>query len=116
MIRTLLFLSTAAAVFAQSPCENLKSLHLSTMTITKAETVPAGAFRPEGQPPEADQAKAKANAKGKGGGQAAALQVPAFCRVAATLAPSSDSSIDVEVWLPSNWNGKYEAVGGGGWA
>jgi feruloyl esterase len=42
--------------------------------------------------------------------------VPAFCRGAATLHPVDNSSIDIEVWLPENWKGKYEAVGGGGWA
>src|SRR5687768_11983742 len=36
------------------------------------------------------------------------------CRVAATLKPSSDSDIKMEVWMPvSNWNGKYQAVGNG---
>jgi feruloyl esterase len=36
--------------------------------------------------------------------------------VAATLKPSSDSDIKIEVWLPSaNWNGKLQAVGNGGW-
>src|SRR5581483_258950 len=40
-----------------------------------------------------------------------------FCRVAAVLKPSSDSEIQVEVWMPeSGWNGKYEAVGNGGWS
>lgn len=43
--------------------------------------------------------------------------LPAFCRVAATLRPSADSDIRMEVWLPiSGWNGKYQAVGNGGWA
>jgi len=43
--------------------------------------------------------------------------LPAFCRVALTLKPSSDSDIKVEVWLPATgWNQKYEAVGNGGWA
>ena len=43
--------------------------------------------------------------------------LPAFCRVAATLTPSSDSDIKIEVWLPSSgWNGKFQAVGNGGWA
>src|SRR5690349_17326363 len=37
-----------------------------------------------------------------------------FCRVAATLTPSTDSAIKIEVWLPlSGWNGKYQAVGNG---
>jgi feruloyl esterase len=37
--------------------------------------------------------------------------------VAATLTPSSDSAIKIEVWLPvSGWNGKFQAVGNGGFA
>src|SRR5881397_3253536 len=37
--------------------------------------------------------------------------------VAATLTPTSDCDIKVEVWLPSSgWNRKYQAVGNGGWA
>jgi feruloyl esterase len=39
---------------------------------------------------------------------------PGVCRVAATLRPSSDSDIKIEVWLPlANWNGKFQAVGNG---
>jgi feruloyl esterase len=40
---------------------------------------------------------------------------PAFCRVAATLTPTPDSDIKIEVWLPAAWNGKFQAVGYGGW-
>ena len=34
------------------------------------------------------------------------------------LMPSSDSDIRIEVWLPEpgTWNGKFQAVGNGGWA
>jgi feruloyl esterase len=41
-----------------------------------------------------------------------------FCRVVAVLKPSSDSNINVEVWLPvaDKWNGKFQAEGNGGWA
>ncbi len=41
----------------------------------------------------------------------------AHCRVAATLKPSADSDIKMELWLPlgSVWNGKFLAIGGGGW-
>jgi len=40
-----------------------------------------------------------------------------LCRVAATLRPSADSDIKIEVWMPlSGWNGKYEAVGNAGWS
>lgn len=42
---------------------------------------------------------------------------PPFCRVTLKLAPSSDSDITVEVWLPaSGWNGKFAALGNFGWA
>ena len=40
-----------------------------------------------------------------------------FCRVALTLKPSSDSDIQVEVWLPAaGWNGKFQGAGNGGFA
>lgn len=43
------------------------------------------------------------------------LPVP-ICRVAATLTPSSDSKIDIEVWMPTvAWNGKFQGVGNGTW-
>ena len=43
--------------------------------------------------------------------------LPAFCRVAATLTPSRDSNIKMEVWLPAaGWNGKFMAVGNGGFS
>jgi feruloyl esterase len=33
------------------------------------------------------------------------MTLPAHCRVAAVLTPSSDSRIAIEVWLPAeNWN------------
>ena len=52
-----------------------------------------------------------------GRGAALFAQLPAFCRVAATLTPSTDSQIKMEIWLPAeNWNGKFLAVGNGGWA
>jgi feruloyl esterase len=70
--------------------------------ITLASTVAAGAFKTP------DQAGSGLNSP--------TVQVHAFCRVAATIHPTNDSSIDIEVWLPENWNGKYQAVGGGGWA
>jgi feruloyl esterase len=69
--------------------------------------VPAGGFAP----PSAGQRG------GKGGALNAYKDVPGFCRVSATLTPSSDSDINVEMWLPgSNWNRKFQAVGNGGWA
>jgi feruloyl esterase len=43
--------------------------------------------------------------------------LPAYCRVEATLRPTSDSDIKIEVWMPSaGWNGKFQANGNGGWS
>ena len=103
MNRYLLCLSLAVLpviAIAQTPCEQLKSLKLADTTITLTESAGPGAFQLPGAPPTA-----------------VAPLLPAFCRVAVTLKPSLDSEIKIEVWLPSDgaWNGKYLAVGGGGW-
>ncbi|MBV9507787.1 MAG: tannase/feruloyl esterase family alpha/beta hydrolase [Acidobacteriia bacterium] len=80
-------------------CEDVKSLSLPDTTITMAQPVAAGQL---------------SIPAGRGASYA---DLPAFCRVAATLRPSSDSDIKVEIWLPlSGWNGKFQAVGNGGWA
>jgi len=94
-------------VLAQTPCEQLQSLKLPDTTITMATTVAAGAFQNPAAP-----------AQGKQAAPASQQILPAYCRITATLQPSPDSDIKIEVWLPAGaaWNGKYEAVGGGGWA
>jgi feruloyl esterase len=84
-------------------CESLVALSSPEATITLARTVSAGTFTPP------DSAATEPNPS--------LTNLPAFCRVAATLKPTSDSDIKVEVWLPvANWNGKYQAAGNGGWA
>jgi feruloyl esterase len=82
-------------------CEAVRSLTLPRAKVTSAQFVAAGALAlPEGA-----------------SGSAAVAQLPAFCRAAATLTPSPDSEILMEIWLPAeNWNGKFLAVGNGGWA
>lgn len=95
-----------AAVFVQSPpgrpadgCTGLREMRLSSATITAADAVAPGAFVP---PTPANAAAAK---------RFAAL--PAFCRVQATVTPTADSEIRIEVWLPSSgWNGRFQGVGG----
>ena len=98
-----LVMGARAIAFGQTPCERLKSLSLPNTTITAAESIPAGPYLPLGLP--------------AGAAQYAKIQVPAYCRVAAVLTPSSDSHIEIELWMPAraSWNGKYQAVGGGGW-
>jgi feruloyl esterase len=105
---TLFFAITAfgvAPVFGASTCESLTALKLQHSAITLAEPVAVGAFTAPGP------------AGGKGKQNAAFLNLPAFCRVAATLRPSSDSEVKIEVWLPeSGWNGNLQSVGNGAWA
>ena len=88
-------------------CASLASLRLPDTTITLAQTIAAGAFRlptPAGGAPSA-------------AGENPFSVLPAFCRVAATMKPSSDSDIRIEVWLPvSGWNGKFQGIGNGGYA
>ena len=48
--------------------------------------------------------------------KAADAGLPASCRVALTIRPSSDSDIKSEIWMPmTGWNGKFLAVGNGAW-
>jgi feruloyl esterase len=101
----LTLLTNDRAVNAAASCEALASLTLPNTTITLAHTVSAGAFTPPGTPNPGPAAVRTFKT------------LPAFCRVAATLKPTSDSDIKVEVWLPAaDWNGKFQAVGNGGWA
>src|SRR5262245_49174177 len=108
MKKSVLFLSIFVVVTLQAmpalaaTCESLASLKLPDATISLAQSVAAGAFAPAG-------------GGGRGGG-AQFGDLPAFCRVTASLKPTADSDISIEVWLPaSNWNGKFNAVGNGGW-
>ena len=75
---TILCLWPAAQAYAAS-CESLTGLSLPNVKVTLAEQVAAGTFAPRG-----------AGGGGRGGGIA---NLPAFCRVAATLTPTSDSDI-----------------------
>jgi feruloyl esterase len=49
------------------------------------------------------------------GGATAGAPVPSdICRVRIKLNPAPGSDINVEVWLPDNWNSKLYGLGGGG--
>lgn len=77
----------------QAACADLVKLALPDTTITSAEEIAAGAYTPAGGRPLPN--------------------LPAFCRVALTVAPQ----IRIEVWMPrDNWNGRYVGEGGGGYA
>lgn len=92
-------------------CDSLAKLSFPDAAITLAQSVPAGEFTlPEGyRPGPGDPSSNAISGRLK--------ELPAFCRIAATLKPTADSDIRVEIWLPEgNWNKKYEAVGNGAWA
>ncbi len=90
---------TAAADAAT--CDSLARLALPNTTITLAQTVAAGSFV----------------APGRGGAPGQPLgDLPEFCRVMASLKPSADSDIRMELWMPAAaaWNGKLRGTGNGG--
>ena len=87
-------------------CEDLTAFPITAGTVTHAEVVETGAFTPPVAP--GGRSASTASVTRTFGG------LPAFCRVIATLRPTNDSNITVEVWMPlSGWNGKYQAVGNG---
>src|SRR5262245_60376943 len=81
-----------------TPCSDLQSVALENATITSATDNTTGTFVvPNSNPPQT------------------ITGLPSFCRVTATLTPTPDSSIKIEVWLPeSTWNGRFLGTGGGG--
>ena len=87
-------LISAGPTAVADTCTGLLSLALPDTTINAANPVDAGTFTaPDGTSfPQ--------------------FPLPQFCRVAATLAPTSDSNIKIEVWLPfSGWRGGYWGTG-----
>lgn len=78
-----------------APCEALRDLKLPDTVIKSAEFVPAGGLA--------------------GGGPANASDLPAFCRVVASVQRTPGSDVGVEVWLPvSGWQGVFHGNGNGG--
>ena len=86
----------ATSASAATSCEDLANFKAANLTITGAQPVTALATV------AANLAQAQ-------------LAAP-FCRVQGFIAPTKDSHIGFEVWLPQpdRWNGKFQAVGNGG--
>src|SRR5688572_20907234 len=101
-------LALAAMLADPSQCEAMAKLALPNTSITSARWA-------EAEPIPAPAAPGAAAAGAPQPGVAPAT-LPAHCRVAIVMRPSSDSHIEAEVWLPTQWNGKFQAVGNGGWA
>ncbi|MGH9142133.1 MAG: tannase/feruloyl esterase family alpha/beta hydrolase [Vicinamibacterales bacterium] len=98
--------SSAASPALEAPpesgpaCDALATLQLPDTIIRSSKVVAAGAFTAAG---------------GRGGRGFA--EAPAFCQVHGELAPTPQSKIQFEVWLPAaNWNGQLQVVGNGGLA
>jgi feruloyl esterase len=86
----------AAASARAATCESLASLSLPNVTISAAQTIPAGNYT-------------AANNQ-------TFTNLPAFCRVAATATPTTQSQIKFEVWMPpaEDWNKIFRGEGSGG--
>jgi feruloyl esterase len=90
-------LAGTPCVLEARPCESLLKLASPTVSIIEAMTVETGTSTPTGS-------------------SDAFSHLPRFCRVSVQLRPTADSDIGAEIWLPtSGWNGKFLAVGNGGW-
>ena len=88
-----------AAPALADKCTDLADNQLQTGVVTAAQSVPAGNYT--------------------AGDGVTYAGLPAFCRVAATLKPTSESDIKVELWMPSApdaWNGRFVGTGNGGYA
>lgn len=94
----------AMSAAAQQSCEGLASMKIADVTITMAKSI---------TPPPDFEVPSLPGRYGTPAGQK--VSVP-FCRVVAYAAPTSDSHIAFEVWLPTpaNWNGLYLGEGNPG--
>jgi len=95
---------TPVGAFAQESCESLASLKIPDVTLTMAKSI---------APPPDFEIPSLPGKYGTPPGQKTSIP---FCRVAGFAAPTSDSHIAFEVWLPAaaSWNGKYLGQGNPG--
>ena len=90
----------SGALAAPKSCADMAGLKLKDVSIISATDVDGGGFTP-----------APTAFRTLSGGKPTIANLPAFCRVVAVIAPSPDSAIRAEVWLPKAWNGKYDGQG-----
>jgi pimeloyl-ACP methyl ester carboxylesterase len=81
-------------------CADLTHMKLGHVAVTGAQTISAGL-----------------GVKAPAGGDVPAAKID-YCRVQGLSKPTGDSEIRFELWIPGNsdWNGKFEQVGNGGFA
>lgn len=96
-----IWLALAPPAVAGTPtsCESLLSFGFANTTITSAVSVPGGPYvAPDTW-------------------HLAFTNLPPSCQVSATIKPTSDSDINVQVWMPTQrYNGRYLGTGNGGYA
>ncbi|MFN2636069.1 MAG: tannase/feruloyl esterase family alpha/beta hydrolase [Gemmatimonadaceae bacterium] len=94
---------SAPAASRALPCAALRGVRLDKANIVFSQLVDSGKFVP---PTIVRRASPEFFT--------AFNTLPAFCRVQVVAEPSSDSRINIEVWLPATrWNRRYLAVGNG---
>jgi feruloyl esterase len=96
--------TSASAAPTKGECADLARMAVPGARIVASEPIAAGALKVPPSPIAPDLA-------------ARIAAMPAFCRVRVAAAPSPDSNVDIEVWLPlRQWNGRLLATGNGGGA
>jgi feruloyl esterase len=130
-----------AAAAAPTTCDALAGVKLEKATIKSAKMIAEGPAPARGggggrgraaaaggrgdapgtrgaAAPGAPDGGRQAGIGARGGGPQVPAMIPEHCQVQLVLAPSSDSHIEMELWLPpaEKWNGKFMAVGNGGFA
>ena len=73
------------------------TLNLASVTVTSATMVTSGSYTPPGT-------------------TTPITGLPSFCAAALTQTDSAGNAIEMAVWLPAAWNGRFQGVGGGGYS
>src|SRR6516164_11651608 len=73
------------------------TLHLANVTVASATMVTNGSYTPPGT-------------------TTPITGLPPFCAAALTQTDPAGNAIDIAVWLPAAWNGRFQGVGGGGYS
>jgi feruloyl esterase len=72
-------------------------LHLAHVTVSSAVFDTSGSYTPPGSP-------------------APITALPDFCAVSLTQTDQAGNQIHIAEWLPVNWNGRFQGIGGGGYS
>src|ERR1043165_763349 len=95
----LVLLANTSSAGTPATCESLTNFKFADTTINSATSYPGGGY----VAPDA--------------WHLAFTNLPPYCEVVATIAPTPDSSIGVRVWLPTQrYHGRYLGTGNGGYA